>query len=70
MNIKQLAPNQISVRIDNNVFFQSYDTVVCKIEDGNVTITERQPQSKTTAKWLNVFLQENTGYKSYKDIVK
>lgn len=72
--IKTLAKNQFSVETDNKTIFQSYDTVVCEIthsKNGNkpiVKITEGQPQSKTTAKYLNQFLQLHTSYKSYKDI--
>jgi hypothetical protein len=72
--IKTLAKSQISVETDNKIIFQSYDTVVCEIthsKNGNkpiVKVTEGQPQSKTTAKYLNQFLQLHTSYKSYKDI--
>ena len=72
--IKTLAKNQLSIETDNKIIFQSYDTIVCEItnfENGNepvIKITEEQPQSKTTAKYLNQFLQLHTSYKSYKDI--
>ena len=72
--IKTLAKNQLSIETDNKLIFQSYDTIVCEItnfENGNepvIKITEGQPQSKTTAKYLNQFLQLHTNYKSYKDI--
>ena len=72
--IKTLANNQYSIRTDNKIIFQSYDTIVCEItnfENGNepvIKITEEQPQSKTTAKYLNQFLQLHTSYNSYKDI--
>ena len=61
--IKQIAKNQLSIETDNKIIFQSYDTIVCEItnfENGNepiIKITEGQPQSKTTAKYLNQFLQ-------------
>ena len=72
--IKTLAKNQLSIETDNKLIFQSYDTIVCEItnyQNGNepvIKITEGQPQSKTTAKYLNQFLQLHTNYKSYKDI--
>ena len=72
--ITTLANNQFSIQTDNKIIFQSYDTIVCEItnfENGNepvIKITEGQPQSKTTAKYLNQFLQLHTNYKSYKDI--
>ena len=72
--IKTLAKNQLSIETDNKLIFQSYDTIVCEItnyQNGNepvIKITEGQPQSKTTAKYLNQFLQLHTNYSSYKDI--
>ena len=48
----------------NKTVFQSYDTIVCIIENDKITITEGQPQSKTTAKYLNKFF--NYFYKFYK----
>lgn len=72
--VKKLAPNQLYFFADNKIVFQSYDTIVCTIENyenGNepiIKITENQPQSKTTAKYLNQFLQLHTGIKSYKEI--
>lgn len=63
-----LAPNQYVVKVDNRVFFQSYSTIVATLEDGKVTIKEGQPQSKTTAKWLNRFLQDYTNFKNYKEV--
>lgn len=72
--IKILSNNQLSIETDNKIIFQSYNTIVCEItnfENGNepiIKITEGQPQSKTTAKYLNQFLKLHTSYSSYKDI--
>lgn len=72
--IKQLAPNQFYFFTDNKIVFQSYDTIVCTIENyenGNepvIKITENQPQSKTTAKYLNMFLSLHTCFNNYKQI--
>jgi hypothetical protein len=72
--IKQIAKNQLSIETDNKIIFQSYDTIVCEItnfENGNepiIKITEGQPQSKTTAKYLNQFLQMHTYFDNYKQI--
>lgn len=68
MKAKMLAPNQIVISSPEKVVFQSYSTIVATIQDGKVSITEGQPQSKTTAKWLNRFLQDYTNFKSYKEI--
>jgi len=72
--VKILGANQLSIETENKIVFQSYDTIVCEItnfENGNhpvVKITENQPQSKTTAKYLNKFLQLHTYYENYKEI--
>lgn len=72
--VKQLAPNQLWFFQGNKIVFQSYNTIVCTIENyesGNepiIKITESQPQSKTTTKYLNKFLQLHTIYNNYKDI--
>ena len=70
--IKTLATNQLWFENDGKIVFQSYNTIVCTIENyenGNqpiVKITEGQPQSKTTAKYLNQFLQLHAGIENYK----
>jgi hypothetical protein len=72
--IKQLAPNQFYFISNNKIVFQSYNTIVCTIENygnGNepiINLTKEQPQSKTTAKYLNKFLQLHTSFKIYQAI--
>ena len=72
--IKQLAPNQFYFFTDNKIVFQSYNTIICTIENyenGNepvIKITQDQPQSKTTAKYLNKFLSLHTYFNNYKQI--
>ena len=72
--VKTLAPNQMWFITDNKIVFQSYDTIVATIENyenGNepiVKITEGQPQSKTTAKYLNQFLKLHIGVDNYKNL--
>ena len=72
--IQQLAPNQFYFTSDGKIIFQSYQTIVCTIENfenGNepiIKITEGQPQSKTTAKYLNEFLKLHTNFNNYKQI--
>ena len=72
--IKTLAKNQLSIETDGKLIFQSYETIVCTIENfenGNkpiIKITEGQPQSKTTAKYLNQFLSMHTSITNYKNI--
>jgi hypothetical protein len=72
--ITTLGANQYSIKTDEKITFQSYNTVVCEItnfKNGNhpvIKLTENQPQSKTTAKYLNKFLQLHTHYNKYQDI--
>tara|TARA_R110000796_G_scaffold181808_1_gene298383 strand:+ start:328 stop:555 length:228 start_codon:yes stop_codon:yes gene_type:complete len=72
--VKILGANQLSIETESKIVFQSYDTIVCEItnfENGNkpvIKITENQPQSKTTAKYLNKFLQLHTSFNNYKNI--
>lgn len=72
--IKQLANNQYYFYTENKIVFQSYETIVCTIEnyekgnDSIVRIANGQPQSKTTAKYLNKFLEIVLGVKNYKEI--
>ncbi len=72
--VKQLAPNQFYFISDGKIVFQSYNTIVCTIEnfqDGNepiISITANQPQSKTTAKYLNKFLALHTSITNYKNL--
>lgn len=72
--VKFLAPNQCYFFADGKIVFQSYETIVCTIENyenGNqpvIKITEGQPQSKTTAKYLNEFLRLHVGIINWKNI--
>lgn len=74
--VKFLAPNQCYFYSNEKIVFQSYETIVATVENyenGNhaiVKITEGQPQSKTTAKYLNIFLREVLGVDNYKDLKK
>lgn len=72
--IIKLANDQLSIETEGKIIFQSYDTIVCEItnfENGNeplIKITEGQPQSKTTAKYLNEFLKMHTCHTNYKNL--
>jgi hypothetical protein len=74
MKAIQLQKNQMSIETEGKIYFQSYETIVCTIENfesGNepiITITEGQPKSKTTAKYLNEFLKIHTSFNNYKQI--
>lgn len=58
-NLNQ-AKNQFVITDNNGTrFFQSYNSIICKIEKGKVTLDERfWNYSKTTGKYRNIFLNE------------
>ena len=72
--VQFLAPNQCYYFSDKKIIFQSYDTIVCTIDNYMhhpvVKITDGQPQSNTTAKYLNKFLKLHIGIDNYKKINK
>ena len=52
--------NQFEITHDGVVYFQSYDTIIAKIENGNVTLDiNADDYSRTTSKYLNQFLGNN-----------
>ena len=68
--VQFLAPNQCYFYSEGQIIFQSYDTVVAQVNEQTkeVVITEGQPQSRTTAKYLNRFLKEIIGLNDYKKL--
>lgn len=59
--VKQLANNQFVVYTDTGRFFQSYNSIICKIENHKVTLDSYfWNYSKTTSKYRNLFLGETT----------
>ena len=55
------AVNQFVVKLNGNIFYQSYDTIIAKKDkDGHIFITEKWQYSKTTSKHLYIFLRDNT----------
>tara|TARA_B110000879_G_scaffold197877_1_gene269055 strand:+ start:46 stop:351 length:306 start_codon:yes stop_codon:yes gene_type:complete len=64
-------PNQFRIYTGEGVIFQSYKTIICKIEKGRVLLNstmidikkgdmkEAWKSSKTTSKWLRIFLNED-----------
>ena len=54
-----LAPNQCIIYTDKGQIFQSYNSIIVKIENGTVTLDERfWDCSQTTGKYRNKFLCE------------
>ena len=70
--VQFLAKNQCYYYSDGKIIFQSYNTIVATVDEKtkDVVITEGQPQSKTTAKYLDRFLREVIGVGDYKKIDK
>lgn len=60
--VQQLANNQFVIATPNAKFFQSYNSVVCKIDNDTrkVTLSNHWDYSVTTRKYLYRFLNENT----------
>lgn len=55
------VPNQIVIRNESLRIFQSYDSIIVKIEEGKVYLDERYwNYSKTTSKYRNQFLGDST----------
>lgn len=55
------VPNQFRIRTDKGWIFQSYNSVIVVIEDGQVFLDEFYwAHSKTTSKYRNIFLGETT----------
>ena len=57
--VKNLALNQFIIETENAVYFQSYNSIICKIENGQTYLDENfWDYSKTTGKYRNIFLDE------------
>ena len=69
MKITKFSKNQIVTETESEINFISYTTLVCQIKDGKIAITKGQPQSKTTAKYLNKFLEMFTTENNYKNLI-
>lgn len=55
------VPNQFIIHTDNAVFFQSYNSIIVKKQNGVVYLDSKYyDYSKTTAKYRNMFLGETT----------
>jgi hypothetical protein len=58
------AANQFVIRTPKATYFQSYNSVVCKLDGINVVLSLNWDYSNTTRKHLYIFLRQN-GYYSY-----
>lgn len=54
-------PNQFEIRDNKAVYFQSYNSIIVKIEDGKTYLdANKWDYSVTTSKYRNIFLGETT----------
>ena len=57
--VESLTANQLIIYTDKGQLFQSYDSIIVKIENGIVTLDEKYwDYSQTTGKYRNKFLNE------------
>ncbi len=54
------VPNQFIIEVDTDTYFQSYDSVIAKIDiNGAITLdSDKWDYSVTTGKYRNAFLRE------------
>lgn len=66
------AANQFVIKTKKAVYFQSYDSVVCKLDGINIVLSTNWEYSNTTRKHLYIFLRQNGYYNlsSAKDMRK
>lgn len=64
MKVEQLANNQFIIRDNDKIFFQSYNSIIAKIENGfngnRITLGRDWNYSTTTSKYLYRFLEQET----------
>lgn len=58
------VPNQFIIKVGDSVYFQSYNSIIAKVEKGSLTLGLDWNYSVTTSKYLRLFLYEYT-YKYY-----
>jgi len=66
-------PNQFIIKVENVIYFQSYETIIAKIENNNIFLDERYwDYSNTTRKYLYKFLREEAGLEvaTKKDVLR
>ena len=56
------AANQFVIKTAKAVYFQSYDSVICKLDGINVVLSLDWDYSNTTRKHLYMFLRQNGYY--------
>ena len=57
------AANQFIIKTKEATYFQSYDSVVCKLDGVNIVLSTDWEYSHTTRKHLYMFMRQN-GYRN------
>jgi len=68
-----VAASQVVINVENDKFFQSYDTIIAAKRDGVVTLDEKKwNYSRTTLKYLYQFLRDFCYFDVYskKDVLE
>ena len=54
--------NQFEIRVNNDVYFQSYNSIICHIDSTNKVYLDKYywNYSRTTTKYLCLFLRESS----------
>ena len=56
------AANQFIIKTKKATYFQSYDSVVCKLDGVNIVLSTNWDYSNTTRKQLYMFMRQNGYY--------
>ena len=56
------AANQFIIKTKKAIYFQSYNSVVCKLDGINIVLSSNWDYSNTTRKHLYMFLRQNGYY--------
>ena len=56
------AANQFIIKTKEATYFQSYDSVVCKLDGVNIVLSTNWDYSNTTRKHLYMFMRQNGYY--------
>ena len=68
MRVTQIANNQMEIRTEKGIYFQSYDSIVAfRPYSGKIKVGRDWDYSRTTMKYVGQFLGQNTA-KTRKDI--
>ena len=61
--VSSMQNNQYIIEFDTELYFQSYDTLIAKIDkDENITLSNYWDCSRTTMRWLYEFMKKYSKY--------